>query len=106
MRAARATLSVEVVLCHMSRFVSREARDAAARLSRFTVWRFEVLSGHNPCVWAFAVRKPVRGASGYRIGGESGVRSRAWLCCWGASGGWRLCDTTIRCDGCHSCPVE
>lgn len=106
MRAARAALSVEVVLCHMSSFVSREARDAAARLSRFTVWRFEVLSGHNPCVWAFAVRKPVRGASGYRIGGKSGVRSRAWLCCWGASGGWRLCDTTIRCDGCHSCPVE
>jgi hypothetical protein len=102
----RAALSAEVVLCHMSRFVSREARDAAARLSRFTVWRFEALSGHNPCVWALAVRKPVRGASGYCIGGESVLRSRAWLCCWGASGGWQLRDTAIKCDGCHSCPVE
>ena len=34
----------------------------------------------------------MRGASGPRIGGESGLRSRAWLCCWGASGGcvWPL----------------
>lgn len=24
----------------------------------------------------------------------------------GASGGWRLCDTAIKCDGCYSCPVE
>lgn len=29
-------------------------------------------------MWAFVVRKPVRGASGYRIGGKSGLRSRAW----------------------------
>lgn len=106
MRAVRAALSVEVVLCHMSRFVSREARDAAAHLSRFTVWRFEALSGRNPCAWSFVVRKPARGASGYRIGGESGLRSRAWLCCWGTSGGWRLCGTAIKCDGCHLCHVE
>lgn len=72
MRVARAALAVEVVLCHMSCFVSREARGAAAHLSRFTVWRFEALSGRNPCVWAFVVRKPVRGASGPRIGGAAG----------------------------------
>lgn len=55
MRAVRAVLSVEVVLCRMSRFVSREARDAAAHLSRFTVWRFEALSGRSPCAWSFVV---------------------------------------------------
>ena len=55
MRAARAALSVEVVLCHMSRFVSREARDAAARLSRFTVWRFEALWEYWWHVGALAV---------------------------------------------------
>lgn len=43
MRVARAALAVEVVLCHMSRFVSRDRANVAARLSRFTVRRFEEL---------------------------------------------------------------
>ena len=43
MRAVRAALSVEVVLCHVLRFVSREARAAAERLSWFAVWRFEAM---------------------------------------------------------------
>lgn len=54
MRVARAALAVEVVLCHMSRFVSREARDAAVRLSWFTVWPFEALSGGGWHVGALA----------------------------------------------------
>lgn len=34
-----------------------------------------------------------------------GVRSQARLRYWGVSGGWRLCDTAIKCGGCHSCRV-
>ena len=51
----RAALSVEVVLCHALRFVSREARAAAVRLSWFAVWRFEALWGrgwHVGALWA------------------------------------------------------
>lgn len=87
-------------------FVSRDRANAAVRLSWFAVWRFEALWERGWHAGALAVRKRVRGASGYRIGGESGLRSRARLCCWGASGGWWLCDTAIKCDGYYSCPVE
>lgn len=54
MRVARAALAVEVVLCHMSRFVSREACTETVRLSWFTVWPFEALSGGGWHVGALA----------------------------------------------------
>ena len=54
MRVARAALAVEVVLCHMSRFVSREACTETVRLSWFTVWPFEALSGGGWRVGALA----------------------------------------------------
>ena len=56
----------------MSRFVSREACVAAARLSRFAVWRFEALWERWWHAGALAVRKRVRGASGHHIGGAAG----------------------------------
>lgn len=86
MRVVRAALSFEVVLCYMSRFVSREARAATARLSRFAVWRFEAMWEHWWHVGALAVRKRVSGACGHRDAGVSGqvalagcVRSRRRL---------------------------
>lgn len=77
MRVARAALAVEVVLCHMSRFVSREACTETVRLSWFTVWPFEALWERWWHVGALAVRKRVRGASGPRIGGAAGWVSLA-----------------------------
>ena len=50
----RAALSVEVVLCHVLRFVSREARAAGVRLSWFAVWRFEAMWGRGWHVRALA----------------------------------------------------
>lgn len=71
MRVARAALAVEVVLCHMSRFVSREACTETVRLSRFTVWPFEALSGGGWHVGSLAARKRARDASGPCIGGAA-----------------------------------
>lgn len=51
-------------------------RVAAARLSRFAVWRFEALWERGWHVGALAVRKRVRGASGPR---DAGVRGRVAL---------------------------
>lgn len=55
MCAARAALSVGVVFCYVSRFVSCEVCVVAVRLSRFAVWRFEALWGRGWHVGALAV---------------------------------------------------
>ena len=54
MCVARAALAVEVVFCHVSRFVSREACAETVRLSWFTVWPFEALLGGGWHVGALA----------------------------------------------------
>lgn len=77
MRVARAALSVEVVLCHMSRFVSREACTETVRLpdSLYGVLR--------PCgsaggTWARSWRESAREARLDRVSGalRAGWRSR------------------------------
>lgn len=57
-------------------------------------------------MWAHSRRESARETRLDRVSEVLRDRLRSRGVLLGVSGGWRLCDAAIKCDGYHSCPVE